>query len=45
LLQVGPMDELLCEPNSEFVARFMRREERLSGLDRENAKVKNQESK
>ncbi|MBC8371977.1 MAG: ABC transporter ATP-binding protein [Planctomycetes bacterium] len=45
LLQVGPMDELLCEPNSEFVARFMRREKRLPGSKRENVKVKDQKSK
>ena len=29
LQQVGPMDELLCEPNSDFVSHFMRSEKRL----------------
>ncbi len=29
LQQVGPLDELLDKPNSEFVARFMRREKNL----------------
>lgn len=30
LQQVGPMDELLCEPSSDFVSHFMRAEKRLS---------------
>ena len=29
LQQVGPMDELLCEPSSDFVSHFMRAEKRL----------------
>lgn len=29
LQQVGPMDELLCEPSSDFVSHFMRSEKRL----------------
>ena len=38
------MDELLCEPNSEFVAHFMRCEKRLPGSNRENVKIKDQNS-
>jgi ABC-type sulfate/molybdate transport systems ATPase subunit len=30
LQQIGPMDELVSKPNSEFVARFMRCEKRKS---------------
>ncbi|MEA3226427.1 MAG: ABC transporter ATP-binding protein [Planctomycetota bacterium] len=45
LQQVGPMDELLCEPSSEFVAHFMRSDKRLSRSNGENARIKNQKSK
>jgi ABC-type sulfate/molybdate transport systems ATPase subunit len=39
LQQIGPMDELVSKPNSEFVARFMR-------ITRnENANIKNRKSK
>ena len=33
LQQVGPMDELLCKPNSDFVSHFMRAEKRLLSRD------------
>ena len=39
LQQVGPLDELLDNPNSKFVARFMRREKNLPYRDNSNHKT------
>lgn len=40
LKQIGPMDELVLRPNSDFVARFMRCDKNIPGLTKENARIK-----